>query len=400
MEPFLRSRLALLVAALVMVALPSFGASAADRPPIKVGVMFSFSGDNARAGEALNFGIATFLKEHGDSVAGRKIVLVRRDTGNMSPETSKRIAQELIVNDNVDMIMGIAYSPEALAVGTVSTEAKKPVFIVNSTTVNIMKDAPYMSRYGMTSGQLTAPLAKWAYTHGIHTIYTLESNFSTGIDAGESFTQAFTALGGKVVGDVRPPLFSKDFTAYIQRIKDAQPRPDGVFAFIPSGSGPTQFMRTYKELGLGELGIKLIGEGGLVGEDDLPAIGDAAEGLITSFHYSAIHDSALNRRFVKDYHDVSGSDVRPDYAALAAYDTLAAIYKVIALQGGKVDAERTMQLVRGLKLDSPRGPIMIDPSTRDIVQNIYIRKTERKGGRMVNTEFETYPMVRDPLENY
>jgi branched-chain amino acid transport system substrate-binding protein len=316
MEPFLRSRLALLVAALVMVALPSFGASAADRPPIKVGVMFSFSGDNARAGEALNFGIATFLKEHGDSVAGRKIVLVRRDTGNMSPETSKRIAQELIVNDNVDMIMGIAYSPEALAVGTVSTEAKKPVFIVNSTTVNIMKDAPYMSRYGMTSGQLTAPLAKWAYTHGIHTIYTLESNFSTGIDAGESFTQAFTALGGKVVGDVRPPLFSKDFTAYIQRIKDAQPRPDGVFAFIPSGSGPTQFMRTYKELGLGELGIKLIGEGGLVGEDDLPAIGDAAEGLITSFHYSAIHDSALNRRFVKDYHDVSGSDVRPDYADL------------------------------------------------------------------------------------
>jgi branched-chain amino acid transport system substrate-binding protein len=375
-------------------------ARADDLPPIKIGVMFSLSGDNARAGEALNYGIATFQKEHGDTVAGRKIVLIRRDTGNMNPETASRLAQELIVQDNVDLLMGIAYSPETLAVGTVSTQAKKPFFIVNSTTINIMKDAPYLSRYGMTSGQLTEPLAKWAYTHGIKSVYTIEANFSTGIDAQESFTRAFTALGGKIVGDVRSPLFAKDFTPYVQRIKDAQPRPDAVFAFIPSGSGPTLFMRTFKELGLPDLGIRLIGEGGLVGEDDLRVEGDAAQGVITSFHYSATHDSALNRQFVKDYLTVCNCDIRPDYAALQGYDALAAIYKVIALQNGRVDPDRTMQLVRGMKFESPRGPIMIDPQTRDIVQNIYIRRTERKGDRMVSTEFETYPMVRDPFEQY
>ncbi len=388
------------LAAVALAALPLRPAVAVDQPPLKVGVMFSFSGDNARAGEGLNFGIATFQKEHGDTVAGRKVELIRRDTGQMSPDTAKRIAQELIINDHVDVIMGIAYSPEAVAVGLVSTEAKMPVFIVNSTTVNIMKDAPYMSRYGMTSGQLTSPLALYAYTHGLKNVYTLESDYQTGIDAGESFTKAFTALGGKITGDVRPPLFSKDFTPYIQRIKDANPKPDGVFAFIPSGSGPAQFMRTWKEMGLDAKGITLIGEGGLVGEDDLLVIGDAAQGLITSFHYSAIHPSALNARFVKDYLAVSGQGVRPDYAAIAAYDALAAIYKVVELQGGKVDPDRTMQLLRGLKLESPRGPITIDPQTRDIDQNIYIRRTERKDGRMVNTEFQTYKMVKDPLENY
>jgi branched-chain amino acid transport system substrate-binding protein len=388
------------LAALALSAFPLQGTSAVEQPPLKVGVMFSFSGDNARAGEGLNFGLAAFQKEHGDTVAGRKVELIRRDTGQMSPETARRIAQELIINDHVDVIMGIAYSPETVAVGLVSTEAKMPVFVVNSTTVNIMKDAPYLSRYGMTSGQLTSPLALYAYTHNLKNMYTLESDYSTGIDAGESFTKAFTALGGKITGDVRPPLFSKDFTAYIQRIKDANPKPDAVFAFIPSGSGPAQFMRTWKEMGLDAKGITLIGEGGLVGEDDLLAIGDAAQGLITSFHYSAIHPSALNARFVNDYLAVSGQGIRPDYAALAAYDSLAAIYKVVELQGGKVDPDRTMQLVRGLKMESPRGPIMIDPKTRDIDQNIYIRRTERKGGRMVNTELETYKMVKDPLENY
>jgi branched-chain amino acid transport system substrate-binding protein len=388
------------LAAVALLTFPVPRAGAADPPPLKVGVMFSFSGDNARAGEGLNFGIAAFQKEHGDTVAGRKVELIRRDTGQMSPDTAKRIAQELIINDHVDMIMGIAYSPEAVAVGLVSTEAKMPVFIVNSTTINIMKDAPYMTRYGMTSGQLTSPLALYAYTHGMKNVYTLESDYQTGIDAGESFTKAFTALGGKVTGDVRPPLFAKDFTAYIQRVKDADPKPDGVFAFIPSGSGPAQFMRTWKQMGLEAKGITLIGEGGLVGEDDLLAIGDAAQGLITSFHYSAIHPSALNAQFVKDYLAVSGQGIRPDYAGVAGYDTIAAIYKVVELQHGKVDPDRTMALLRGMKLDSPRGPIMIDPKTRDIDQNIYIRRTERKDGRMVNTEFETYKMVKDPLENY
>jgi branched-chain amino acid transport system substrate-binding protein len=388
------------LAAFALLTLPLQRAGAVDAPPLKIGVMFSFSGDNARAGEGLNFGIAAFQKEHGDTVAGRKVELIRRDTGQMSPETARRIAQELIINDHVDVIMGIAYSPEAVAVGLVSTEAKMPVFIVNSTTVNIMKDAPYMVRLGMTSGQLTSPLALYAYTHGLRNVYTLESDYQTGIDAGESFTKAFTALGGKITGDVRPPLFAKDFTAYIQRVKDATPKPDGVFAFVPSGSGPAQFMRTWKEMGLDAKGITLIGEGGLVGEDDLLVIGDAAQGLITSFHYSATHPSALNARFVKDYLAVSGQGIRPDFAAVAAYDTMAAIYKVVELQGGKVDPDRTMQLLRGMKLESPRGPIMVDPQTRDLDQNIYIRRTERKDGRMVNTEFETYKMVKDPLENY
>jgi branched-chain amino acid transport system substrate-binding protein len=387
-------------AALALLTFPLQRASAVDQPPLKRGVMFSFSGDNARAGEGLNFGLAAFQKEHGDMVAGRKVELIRRDTGQMSPETARRIAQELIINDHVDIIMGIAYSPEAVAVGLVSTQAKMPVLIVNSTTINIMKDAPYMARFGMTSGQLTSPLALYAYTHGLKNVYTLVSDYQTGIDAGESFTKAFTALGGKVIGDVRPPLFAKDFTPYIQRVKDANPKPDGVFAFIPAGSGPAQFMRTWKEAGLDAKGITLIGEGGLVGEDDLLAIGDAAQGLITSFHYSAEHPSALNDRFVKDYLAVSGQGIRPDFAAVAGYDTLAAIYKVAELQGGKIDPDRTMQLLRGLKLESPRGPIMIDPQTRDIDQNIFIRRTERKDGRMVNTEFQTYKMVKDPLENY
>jgi branched-chain amino acid transport system substrate-binding protein len=391
------ARFARLVA-LVAVALapvPGTSVSAADLPPLKIGFVASYSGDAAEQGKILDTAMAAFLKTHGTVVAGRKIEILKRDDTGIAPDVARRLAQELIVQDKVDLLMGIVYTPNAIAVAGVSTAAKVPFLLVNASTSNIIAKAPYTTRYGMTTPQVTLPLAQWALKTGYKTAYAVFQDYGPGLDAGKSFTESFTAGGGKMLGEVRVPITNADYNAYLQRVKDA--KPDVVFVFDNATSGGPQFLKAYRELGLDKAGIKLISLGALVDETNLPATGDAAIGVISSFDYSATHNSKTNRDFVRAFKEIEPK-LEPDFVAVAVWDAMTAAYKVIASQGGKIDVDKTMELLKGMKFESPRGPIMIDPDTRDIIQNVYLRRTEKINGKLVNTEFATIPMVKDPYE--
>ena len=394
----MNARLACLVAVVAVAAfvpLPGTLVSAADQPPLRIGFIASYSGDAAEQGKILDTAMKAFLKAHGTTVAGRKIEILKRDDTGIAPDVARRLAQELIVQEKVDLLMGIVYTPNAIAVAGVSTAAKVPFLLVNASTSNIIAKAPYTTRYGMTTPQVTMPLAQWALKNGYKTAYSVFQDYGPGLDAGKAFNEAFTAGGGKMLGEVRVPITNADYNAYLQRVKDA--KPDVVFVFDNATTGGPQFLKAYRDLGLDKAGIKVISLGALVDETNLPATGDAALGVISSFDYSATHNSKLNRDFVRAFKDVDPK-ADPDFVAVAVWDAMTAAYQAIAAQGGKIDPDKTMELLKGMKFESPRGPIMIDPETRDIVQNVYLRRTEKVNGKLVNTEFATIPMVKDPYE--
>jgi len=385
-------------AAVAAVAIILFGGGAAigQQTPIRIGVVYSFSGAGGVAGKEFNDTLAVFQKLHGTTAGGRKVEVVTRDDGGIAPDNAKRLAQELIVQEHVDMLAGVIFTPNAVAVGTVSTAAKVPLFIVNATTSGILAKNPYMSRYSMSATQVTVPLAKYAYKTGQRNMYVVFMDYGPGIDSGKTFEDTFTAEGGKIAGEIRVPVAANDFSAYLQRIKDA--KPDGVYIFLNASGSGTTFLKQAKAQGFAAAGIKVFCSGDLVTEQALPAIGDAAVGVISSMNYSSAHDSKLNRDFVKAF-EVQSGGVPPTFGAVGAYDAFTAMYKVIDAQKGQLDPDKTMEIVKTLKFESPRGPIAIDPDTRDIVQNVYIRRTELKGGTLVNTEIDTYPMFKDPSEH-
>ena len=366
----------------------------ADAPPLKIGLVSTLSGNFTEAGKTGDAAIAAFFKEHGDTVAGRKVVVIKRDDGGNAPDTAKRLAQELIVNEHVDFLMGLVFSPNAKAVGDVSTSAKMPTFITNAASNGILENNPYMARFSYTEGELTQPLAQWALKNNIKSVYTIVLDYATGIDAASGFESVYTAGGGKVLGDVRVPLNAQDFAPYVQRIKDAHPQ--AVFAFLSTSAGP--FLKAWSAAGGPATGTKILATGEFTIESSLPVYGDGALGVITAMNYAGSHNSPLNKQLTRDMHAVDPSIDRPSFADVATYDVLSAIYKAVAAQKGSLDPDKTMQLVRGMKIDSARGPITIDPQTRDIVQNIYIRRVDKIDGQYQNTEIATYPNVRDPLE--
>jgi branched-chain amino acid transport system substrate-binding protein len=387
------TRLGALAAVAGLASLAGTTALAAD--PIKIGFVSSFTGDSAAQGRVIDATIAAFLKVHGDTAGGRKVEIHKRDDTGIAPDVARRLAQELIVQEKVDLLMGIAYTPNAIAVAAVSTTAKIPFLLVNASTSNIIAKAPYTARYGMTTAQVTMPLAQWAYKNGVKTAYALFQDYGPGIDAGKAFTEAFIAAGGKMLGEVRVPVGNPDFTAYLQRVKDA--KPDAMFVFVNATSGGPQLLKTYRDMGLAKAGIKLISTGALVDELDLPATGDAAIGVISSFDYSTTHDSKVNRDFVRAFKEQNSKD-DPDFVAVATWDALTAAFKAIDALKGNLDPEKFMEQIKGMKFESPRGPIMIDSETRDIIQNVYLRRTEKRNGKLVNIEFITVPMVKDPYE--
>ena len=372
------------------------GTAYSQQSPIKVGIVYSFSGASGTTAKEFDDVFAVFQKQHGDTVAGRKVEFIRRDDGGIAPDNAKRLAQELIVQDHVDLLSGLIFTPNAIAVGTVSTAAKMPVFIVNATTSGILAKNPYMSRYSMTATQVTVPLAKYAYKTGQRNMYVLFMDYGPGIDSGKTFEDTFTAEGGKIAGEIRVPVTGNDFSAYLQRIKDA--KPDGLYVFLNASGAGTTFLKQVKAQGFDKAGIKVFCSGDLLTEQVLPAIGDAAVGVISSMNYSGTHDSKMNRDFVKAFTAQSGG-LPPTFGGIGVYDAFTAIYKVIETQKGQIDPDKTMDIVKTLKFESPRGPIAIDPDTRDIVQNVYIRRTELKGGKLQNTEIFTYPMFKDPTEH-
>jgi len=383
--------LAILAGTTLVAAVPI---AQAQQPPVKIGVIAEFSGPFADYGTQIVNGMKTYLKLHGDTFGGRKIEIIQRDTTGAAPDIAKRLAQELITRDNVDILAGFGLTPNALAVAPIDAEAKKPMVIMNAATSIITTRSPYIVRVSHTLPQDTQPIAQWAAKNGIKRAYTLISDYGPGIDAEGAFVKAFKAAGGQIIDSVRTPLQNPDFAPYLQRIKDS--KPDAVFVFLPPGSQTIAFIKGYEERGLKQAGVKLIGTGDLTDDGVLQAMGEPTVGLITSFHYSASHDSPENKAFVKAYAEVNGTKYRPNFMACAGYDGMAAIAEALKKTGGSVDPDKFMAALKGMKLMSPRGPIMIDPETRDIVQTVYIRKVENVNGSLYNMEFDKFPDVKDP----
>ncbi len=357
--------------------------------PLKVGIVWTYS-DSDPGTQAYDAGIAAYMKMHGDTVAGRKVELIRRDNGGLNPDLAKRHAQELIVQNQVDAIAGFVWTANAIAAGSVTLPAKKPQFVSNATALGFLEKFPNMTRYSFTTYELGQAMGRYAAAHGIKTAYSIYFNLQSGIDASNGFAETFTAGRGKMLGADAMPLGSKQFTSYLQRIKDA--KPDALWLWMPAPLGALQFLQAYHSLGLDKAGIKLLATGDLVEENSLKAEGDQAIGVISAYPYSAAHNSAINREFVKAVHAVAPNIV-PNLIAVEGYDTMNGIYAAALAQKGDLDYDKTMAALRGLKWESPRGPIQLDPNTRDIIQNVYIRRTEKVNGTLQNTEIETVPMA-------
>jgi branched-chain amino acid transport system substrate-binding protein len=367
---------------------------AAAQEAIKVGIVAPFSGPFADYGKQFDAGVKAYQKINGTTVAGRKVEVIIRDTGGPSAEVAKRLAQELVVRDKVDFLAGFGLTPEALAVADIATQAKKPMVIFNAATSIITTKSPYIARTSMTLPQISSPMGTWAAKNGIKKVYTLVADYGPGIDAENAFKKSFTAAGGQVVDSIRTPLQNPEFAPFVQRIKDA--KPDAVFVFVPAGEQGIGFMKSFSERGLAQAGIKVIATGDITDDHVLNAMGDSALGMITTFHYSAAHDSPENAAFLKAYNEVAPNSGRANFMAVGAYDGMGAIYEVIRKLDGKIDADKAMDVLKGYKAMSPRGPIMIDPETRDIVQTIYVRKVERKGNELWNVEFDKFENMKDP----
>jgi branched-chain amino acid transport system substrate-binding protein len=380
-----------LSAALLATVVSSGAAPAAE--PLKIGVLMSFTGPNAIGGQEVDAAINAYMKLHGNSVAGRTVQIIRADTGGPNPDVAARRMQELAASDKVDFVIGPDFTPTTIAAGTVSTQAKLPTFVVTAAASGSVANAPYMVNFGFSTRQYVGPLATWAATNGLKKMYVLYSDYSPGIEAAKIFKDSLTAAGGTVAGEVAVPLNATDMSAYAQRVKDATP--DGLFVFLPPGQQPLILLKALTENGTygGKSKLRVLDNGSLSDEPRLDSLGDDTLGIISSFVYSDNHDSAANRDFVRAF-EAPDPALRPDFYAAIAYDAMDAIYRVVAAQHGTLDPDRTMQLVRSLHLDGPRGPVSVDPATRLVTENIYIRRVERRGAHLVNVELKTYPAVQ------
>lgn len=365
----------------------------AQAQDLKIGMVVPVSGPFATTGQQIMNGAKLYLKQHGDTLGGRKVVLLEKDDTGVSPALSKRQAQNLLIQDKVDILAGFGLTPAAFAVAPLATEAKVPMLVLNAATSSITEKSPYIVRTSMTLPQVAAPMATWAAKNGVHSVYLLVADYGPGHDAAAQFKKTFTAAGGTIVGEVQTPLTSPDFAPFLQKIKDA--KPDAIFSFVPNGEQGVALAKGYKERGLDKAGIKLLATGDVVTEDVIGAMGDSALGMITSFHYSTAHDSPENKAFVAAY-EKAYPGVRPNMVAVASYDGMHLIDEALKKTHGDAKGDTFMAAVKGMKWVSPRGPVEIDPQTRDIIQNVYIRKVERVNGLLQNVEFDTFKAVKDP----
>ena len=361
---------------------------------IKIGVILPFSGQFADTGIQLDNGIKLYMQQHGDTVAGKKIEVIRKDVGGIAPEVAKRLAQELVVRDNVDILAGFALTPNALAAAEVSAQAKKFMVVMNAATSIVTTKSPYLARTSVTIPQIDEVFADWAAKQGIKSVYTMVSDYGPGIDAETSFVRGFTAAGGKVAGSVRVPVANPDFSAFVQRAKDANP--DAIFIFVPGGAQPAALGKALASRGITPKTTKILGNGEIAMEDALKNMGDDAIGIISAFHYDPSHDSAMNREFVTAYVKAFGRN--PDIFSVGGYDGMRLIYDALTKTHGKADGQTLIDAAKGMAWESPRGPIAIDKDTRDIVQTVYIRRVEKVDDRLVNVEFDKIPDVKDPVK--
>lgn len=376
---------------LIILAAGLGGQALASEPPLKIGMIGPFSGPNYESGgAAFDAGIKAFFKIHGDTVAGRKVEIIRRDVPNPSPEVAKRAATELVMRDKVDFLTGVIFTPNAVAVGQVSGGTGTPFVIMNAATSGIMERIPNAVRVSFTLAQVTEPLGAWAARNGSKRAFTIVADYSPGIDAETAFSRTYTEGGGEVLERLRVPLTGVEFGAYIRRIHDSEA--DAVYLFLPSSDTARSFLKTFRDAGLHET-VRVLADGGVTAPMNLPALGNDAVGLISSHHYSETHESPENDKFVKAYADENDGSL-PTYIAVGAYDALSAIYGVVEKQKGRLELDKTMEMLSHLQMESPRGPISIDSTSRDITQNVYIRRVEQRDGKLVNVEFETFQALK------
>jgi branched-chain amino acid transport system substrate-binding protein len=373
--------------AVVAMAFTLAVAPAQAQETVKIGLIVPMTGGQASTGKQIDNAIKLYMQQKGDTVAGKKIEIILKDDAAV-PDNTKRLAQELIVNDKVSFIAGFGVTPAALAAAPLATQAKIPEIVMAAGTSIITERSPYIVRTSFTLAQSSTIIGDWAVKNGIKKVATLTSDYAPGNDALNFFKEHFTAGGGEIVEEVKVPLTNPDFAPFLQRMKDA--KPDAMFVFVPAGQGGN-FMKQYAERGL--TGIKVIGPGDVMDDDLLNGMGDAALGAVTAHLYSAAHPSAMNKDFVASYKKAFGS--RPGFMAVSGYDGIHLIYEALKKTGGKTDGDALIEAMKGMKWESPRGPISIDPETRDIVQNIYIRKVERVDGELYNVEFQTFEAVKD-----
>lgn len=372
-------------AALGMVA----AAHAAD--PIKVGVIIPMTGAFQSNGKQIEAAIKAYTKEKGDTVAGRKIEFILRDDRG-APENANRFAQELIAQDRVSILTGFGNTPAALSAAAFAAKAKVPQVIMVAATSSIVEKSPYIVRTSQSIPQIASVIGQWAPKSGPKTFVSIVSEYGPGLDAEEWFARTVEAHGGRVIEKLKVPLANPDFAPFLQRAADA--KPDALFVFVPTGAGGN-FMKQFVERGLDKAGMKLVAMSDLTDDDLLNNMGDAALGAITGGPYSASHDSPENKAFVAKFKAVN-PDMRPNVVAVSAWDALELIYRAVEATKGDTNGDALIAAMKGQSWNSPRGPISIDPATRDIIQNIYMRRVERRDGELYNMEFETFPNVKDP----
>jgi len=392
MKRIIKTALAATCLASAAASLVATPAAAAE--PFKVGLIIPMTGPFASTGKQIDVAVRLYMQQHGDVVDGRKIQVILRDDGGLQPENTKRIAQEMIVQDKVNVLAGFGLTPLAFSAAPVATQAKVPMIVMAAGTSSIVQKSPYIVRTSQTVPQNTAPLADWAVKSGkIKTAITLITDYGPGHDAEKVFIKHFTEGGGKILQTIRTPLQNPDFAPFLQRVRDA--KPDAVFVFVPSGPG-SALMKQFKEKGLAKAGIQLIGTGDVLDDDLLPNMGDEALDVVTSHFYSAAHNSPENKAYVAAFEKMTDNKMRPNYMSVGGYDGMQLIYAALKKAGPNATGDQLLAAMKGMSLMSPRGPISIDPQTRDIIQNIYIRRAEKINGRIYNVEFETIPNVKDP----
>jgi branched-chain amino acid transport system substrate-binding protein len=363
---------------------------AAAQDTIKIGIVMPMTGTVGGAGQEAVAAIKLYVAQHGDMVAGKRIELIIRDDGSV-PDNAKRLAQELVVNDKV-AILGAGTTPSAMSMAPIATEAKIPTVVMISGTSVVVERSPYYVRTCFTLGQQSGIIADWAIKNGSRKAVSVLSDWAPGAEAGKVFEQHFTKGGGQVLDTLKVPLANPDFAPFLQRARDLQP--DTLFVFVPAGQAGT-FARQFAERGLDKSGIKLIGPGDIVDDNDLPGTGDTLIGVVTAGFYSAAHPSELNKQYAAAYQKATGH--RANFISVGGYDGMHLIYEALKKTGGSTDADKLLGAMKGMSWESPRGPISIDPNTRDIIQNVYIRKVEKKDGEPWAIEFATFEAVKDPL---
>ncbi len=386
------------ILALASAILLSSMAGRASADTVKIGLIADFTGAFSTWGTQFQQAVEAWQAIHGKTVKGpdgkpHEIEFVYRDSASSGPEKAKELALELVLQDHVKFLAGFDLSPHAMAVAEIANQAKVPVIIMNAATARITRGSPYYVRVSMTIPQYTVPLAKWAYQNGIRKVYTLVSDYAPGYDAEEYFKKTFTGLGGEIVGSARTPQKETNYAVYMERALEA--KPDALYMFQPAGSPSIACVKAYVARGLKSAGIKLLGSGETQ-QLFLPNFGDEVIGTVTGFHYTESNTRPENQQLKAQLRQMFGEDAVPDIASVAAWDGTHLIYDAVAALGSEADGLKYVDFMKGKELASPRGPIKIDPQERDIIQNIYIRRVEKKDGKLTNVDIATFPMVKDP----